>query len=103
MAVLPTLLLTKFTTPPLRTTLLPRNHLLERLHQGSSVPLVLLSASAGFGKTTLLSTWARKTSHHVCWLALEEQDNDLTGFWLSFLAALRTLHPTIGEEAEELL
>src|SRR5262245_36722837 len=102
MSASPTLL-TKFTIPPLRPTLLPRSHLLERLHQSSTMPLVLLSASAGFGKTTLLSTWARKMPHPVCWLALEEQDNDLTRFWLSFLAALRTRLPTVGEEVEALL
>lgn len=96
-------LLTKFTIPPQRKTLLPRSHLLDRLYQSSSVPLILLSASAGFGKTTLLSSWASQSPHHVCWLALEDQDNDLTRFWLSFLAALRTRLPMVGAEAEELL
>ena len=96
-------LLTKFTVPPLRTPLLPRSHLLGRLQHSGSVPLVLLSASAGFGKTTLLSAWAHQSAHPVCWLALEEQENDLTRFWLSFLASLRTRLPAVGVDAEELL
>ncbi len=49
----PDLLVTKFTIPPLRSMLLPREHLLTVLDQSRSFPLTLLSASAGFGKTTL--------------------------------------------------
>ena len=54
----PDLLVTKFTIPPMRSILLPREHLLKVLEQSRSIPLTLLSASAGFGKTTLLSAWA---------------------------------------------
>ena len=61
----------------------------------------LLSASAGFGKTTLLSAWARETRCHVAWLTLDEQDNDPTRFWVAVLAALRHSNigaPLLGEE-----
>ena len=51
------LLVTKFTIPPGRSRLLPRASLIERLNQGGGLPLALLSAGAGFGKTTLLSAF----------------------------------------------
>ena len=50
---------TKFTSPRVGATLLPREHLLECLNQCRSLPLTLLSASASFGKATLLSAWTR--------------------------------------------
>ncbi len=99
----PHLPVTKFTPPPIRAILLPREHLIERLNQGRSLPLTLLSASAGFGKTTLLAAWARQSTSHVAWLSLEEQDDDPTRFWAGVLAALRTRFPEIGEPALALL
>ena len=56
---------TKFTIPPIRAHLLPRSPLIERLNQGGRLPLVLLSASAGFGKTTLLAAWANQCPQPV--------------------------------------
>jgi len=83
------LLITKFTVPPVRSTLLARSHLLDILEQSHSVPLTLLSAPAGFGKTTLLSAWASQSTDRVAWLTLDEQDNDPTRFWAYVIAALR--------------
>ncbi len=77
----PDLLVTKFTIPPVHSLLLQRSHLLTVLDQSRSFPLTLLSASAGFGKTTLLSTWASQSTSQVAWLTLDEQDNDPTRFW----------------------
>src|SRR5258706_12034545 len=85
----PDLLVTKFTIPPVRSALLPREHLLTVLDQSRSFPLTLLSASAGFGKTTLLSAWASQSTSEVAWLSLDEQDNDPTRFWAYVIAALR--------------
>lgn len=93
--------LARITIPPLRARLVPRSALIERLE--TNVPLVLLSASAGFGKTTLLSAWARQTQSHVAWLALDEQDNDPLRFWAAVLAALRHCDPGLGEAAYALL
>jgi LuxR family maltose regulon positive regulatory protein len=95
----PSLLVTKFTTPPVRARLLPRRILIERLNQGSTLPLVLLSAGAGFGKTTLLATWASQYTHPVAWLTLDSLDNDPQRFWSAVVTALRTRLPTIGEGA----
>ena len=83
----PDLLVTKFTIPPMRSILLPREHLLKVLEQSRSIPLTLLSASAGFGKTTLLSTWAGQVTSQVAWVTLDNQDNDPTRFWAYVIAA----------------
>ena len=99
----PDLLVTKFTIPPLRATLLQRSHLLEVLDQGRSCPLTLLSASAGFGKTTLLSAWASQSAGQVAWLTLDELDNDPTRFWTYVIAALRHSGSPVGEAALAML
>jgi LuxR family maltose regulon positive regulatory protein len=99
----PDLLGTKFTIPPLRSVLLARSHLLEVLEQSRSVPLTLLSAGAGFGKTTLLSAWASQSTGQVAWLTLDDQDNDPTRFWTYAIAALRHSGTPLGEAAEALL
>ena len=97
------LLVTRFTIPPARSALLHRSHLLEILEQGRSVPLTLLSAGAGFGKTTLLSTWASQSTDPVAWLALDDQDNDPTRFWTYIIAALRHSGPTLSAVGEAAL
>src|ERR1051326_8712441 len=95
----PNLLVTKCTIPPVRGDLLPRAPLMERLNQSGSLPLVLLSAGAGFGKTTLLAAWASQYPHPVAWLSLDLLDNDPLGFWSAVLSALRTRFPTVGDAA----
>ncbi len=90
------LLETKFSVPPPRPVLVSRSHLLEYLQEGLSHNLVLISAPAGFGKTTLLSDWAQHT--HTAWVSLDEGDNDPVRFWDYFIAALQTLQPGCGEK-----
>ena len=102
----PDLLVTKFTVPPVRSVLLQRSHLLTVLDQSRSFPLTLLSASAGFGKTTLLSAWANQSTSQIAWLTLDEQDNDPTRFWAYVIAALRHSGyrlSTVGEAALAML
>jgi LuxR family maltose regulon positive regulatory protein len=102
----PQLLVTKFTIPPLRAPLLPREELIAVLDQSRAVPLVLLSASAGFGKTTLLSVWARQSTSQIAWLSLDDQDNDPTRFWTYVITALRhsgSRLSAVGEAALEML
>src|SRR6266700_7037974 len=99
----PDLLVTKVTIPPVRSVLLPRSRLLEVLEQSRSVPLTLLLASAGFGKTTLLSAWASQRTSQVAWVTLDNQDNDPTRFWTYVIAALRhsgSRLSAVGEPAE---
>ncbi len=97
------LLATKFRLPGLPVHSVARSRLLSALDEGTKALLTLVCASAGFGKTTLLSAWARQTPGHVAWLTLDEQDNDPTRFWVTVITALRTCFPTLGEAAFSLL
>jgi LuxR family maltose regulon positive regulatory protein len=97
------LLVTKLSHPLLPSSLVARERLLSRLDTALSHPLTLLSASAGWGKTTLLSSWAVRSAVSIAWLSLDELDNDPTRFWVSVLAALRTCLPGVGETALAML
>ncbi|HEY4032854.1 MAG TPA: hypothetical protein VGL94_02695, partial [Ktedonobacteraceae bacterium] len=77
----------------------PRLHLYHKLDAAADYPLVLISAPAGFGKTTLLSEWLRqqyRQSRCSAWLALEHNDNDFQRFWSYFITALENLNLPIG-------
>jgi len=94
----PPLLATKLHPPPVTPGLVPRLHLIDRLIEGLQGSLILLSAPAGFGKTTLLSEWIRNV-RMFGWLSLDEADNDPLRFFSYFIAALKTLHEDLGETA----
>src|SRR5207248_5485132 len=79
--------------------IVPRPHLMERLDNGLRGNLTLVSAPAGFGKSTLVSTWAVGCDRPVAWLSLDDDDNDQTRFLNHILAALRTVSPNIGESS----
>ena len=95
------LLTTKLYIPQLRAHhgLVPRRRLVQQLAEGVTHPLTLISASAGFGKTTLLSEWIPQSEHCVTWLSLDEGDNDPVRFWTYFIAALQKLQASIGKTA----
>jgi LuxR family maltose regulon positive regulatory protein len=59
--------------------------------------LTLISAPAGFGKTTLLSEWIHGTKWPVAWLSLDEGDNDLSRFLTYFITALQTVAANFGD------
>ncbi len=91
--MLETLLRTKLFVPPLRPNLVPRPHLIERLNQGLQLghKLTLISAPAGFGKTTLVSEWVANCDRPVAWLSLDAEENDPARFLTYIVAALQTL------------
>lgn len=89
-------LATKLFVPPVRANLVARPRLRERLHEGLHRKLTLISAPAGFGKTTLLSDWVAVCERPVAWLSLDEADNDPTRFLTHLVAALQTIAPTLG-------
>jgi LuxR family maltose regulon positive regulatory protein len=101
--VLHALLSTKLYLPPPRPRLVARPRLTERLALGQTKPLTLISAPAGFGKTTLLSVWIPQSEQCVTWLSLDEGDDDPIRFWAYVIAALQLLHPDLGESARSLL
>jgi len=93
------LLLTKLFIPPARPDLVLRPRLVDRLNEGlsSGRKLTLISASAGFGKTTLVSDWVNGCGRRVAWLSLDEGDNDPVRFISYLIAALQTIRVGIGE------
>jgi LuxR family maltose regulon positive regulatory protein len=90
------LLATKLHMPRPRAQLVPRTPLVERLQRGVAGPLTLVSAPAGFGKTTLLAQWLAQSGIPVAWLSLEAEDNDPTRFLSYVIAALQTLDARVG-------
>ena len=106
------LLATKLYVPPLRRNFVPRPRLLERLSEGLHRRLVLISAPAGFGKTTLLSEWLMARDHwasgddgqpSAAWLSLDAEDNEPARFFSYLIAALATIAPEAGEAVGNLL
>ncbi len=91
------LLATKLYIPRLRPNVVSRPRLLERLNEGLHRNLILISAPAGFGKTTLVSEWVEGIERPTAWLSLDEGDNDPTRFLTYLVAALQTIAATIGE------
>jgi LuxR family maltose regulon positive regulatory protein len=91
----PLLLATKLAPPRLPTALVVRERLLLQLDVALDHRLTLLSAAAGWGKTTLLSAWTSRYPHQVAWLSLDELDNELTHFWVALIAALRRIVPRV--------
>ena len=106
-----TLLHTKLYIPPLRPNRVPRPRLIEQLNQGLHLGarLTLLSAPAGFGKTTLIVEWGLGIVNNnsqsplpnpqLCWLSLDENDNDLTRFLTYLIVALQKPALSSGEGA----
>ena len=93
------LLDTKLYVPRSRRGLVPRPRLSERLDRGAVSKLVLVSAPAGFGKTTLLAEWltaATADGWSSAWLSLDQRDNDPALFWTYLVAALRKAEPGVG-------
>src|SRR6476619_2568530 len=99
MVVTTPLLDTKLYVPRSRRGLVPRPRLSERLSRGTESALVLVSAPAGFGKTTLLAEWltaAAADGWSSAWLSLDQRDNDPALFWTYLVAALRKAEPGVG-------
>ena len=112
--VKPRLLLeTKFYPPRSPRDLVPRPRLRDSLVRGTASKLILVSAPAGFGKSTLLAQWlddwldaepaADATERAAAWLSLDRDDNDPASFWTYVIVALRTAVPGIGGSALGLL
>jgi ATP/maltotriose-dependent transcriptional regulator MalT len=94
------LLATKFFIPSIHTELVSRRRLIEKMNAGLPRKLTLISAPAGFGKTTLVSHWVEQlqantlknqnqNAQKIAWISLDENDNDLNRFLSYFIAALK--------------
>src|SRR5919202_5080487 len=97
---------TKLYVPKPRRGVVPRARLRERLDRAADVQLTLVSAPAGFGKTTLLADWLatiKVDGRAVAWLSLDQGDNHPTSFWTYVAAALQKVAPGAGQNAISLL
>ncbi|MGY1811054.1 LuxR C-terminal-related transcriptional regulator [Blastococcus sp. SYSU D00669] len=98
------LLTTKLHVPRRRRGLVARPRLNERLDGSGDAALTLVSAPAGFGKTTLLTDWlAAADRRSTAWLSLDDRDNDPSTFWAYLIAALQTAVPGVAAGALALL
>ncbi len=93
---------TKLNVPKWRPGLVSRPRLIERLHQGIDRNLTLVSAPAGFGKTTLLAERVAGTAageRPAASVSLDQSDSDPALFWAYFIAAVQTVQSVVGERA----
>ena len=95
------ILQTKLQVPVTRSGFVARPRLLDQLHEGQHRRLTLISAPAGFGKTSLVAEWAaqRRSKSLISWVHLDEHDNEPVRFLTYIIAALQTHHRDIGEAA----
>ena len=91
------ILATKLYVPPRRSRIVLRPRLDERLNEGLQRRLTLVSAPAGFGKSTLVAEWVAECGLPVAWLSLDEGDAEPTRFLAYLVEALRTVRPGVGE------
>ncbi|WP_420631574.1 LuxR C-terminal-related transcriptional regulator [Candidatus Leptofilum sp.] len=109
------LLKTKLFVPRLRPLLVPRPRLFQKLNRSvqQNCKLILVSAPAGFGKTTLVSDWIAawqrasesqaKAVHQIAWLSLDARDNDFVRFLTYIIAAIQTFAPAFGAKVTAML
>src|SRR2546427_4931297 len=100
------LLTTKLFIPPATSTLVTRPRLIALLTAGTCRAATLVSAPAGWGKTTLLSAWHAELSgsgYPFAWVSLDAGDNDPERFWSYVLVALNTLHDGASDAALTML
>lgn len=100
-----TLLKTKIHVPKPRPAIVRRTRLLECLDEGLFMgkPFSLISAPAGYGKTTLVTNWLEQVDRAKAWLSLDENDNDPVRFFSYIIAALQTVDSKMGQESAKLL
>ena len=97
------ILATKLYVPQPRPDLVLRTHLIDRLNIGINQKLTLISAPAGFGKTTLLSEWISQSEKPVAWISLDKSDSDSVHFIHYLVAALQSIQVNIGKAALSML
>ncbi len=98
-----TILATKLYVPQPQPGAVVRPRLIERLNEGLHRKLTLISAPAGFGKTTVVSEWVAGCDLPVAWLSLDERDSDPTRFLAYLVTALQTVAAHVGQSIQSAL
>ena len=98
-----TLLATKFHFPTPRASLVARPRLVQKLNQGWECGFALVSAPAGYGKSTLLNAWLSQLNSPAAWLSLDDGDNDPLRFLTCLVAALHKIELPVGKAFEMVL
>ncbi|MCR8842605.1 LuxR C-terminal-related transcriptional regulator [Paenibacillus sp. SC116] len=97
------LLATKLHIPTTSVETLVRTRLIDQLNQCTQCRLTLLSAPAGFGKSTLLQHWAQQVPERPAWISLDMADNDLIRFWRYVISAIDSIRPGFGEKVADVV
>lgn len=97
------ILATKLYIPPARSKIVPRHRLIEQLNKGLHRRLTLISAPAGFGKTTLVSEWIVGCERPAAWVSIDEGDGDPISFLTYLISAMQTINAGIGSEVLEVI
>ena len=97
------MLLTKLHIPPAGNNIVHRSELFEKLNTGLSRKLILISAPAGFGKTTVVSDWIDQNKIPAAWFSLDNGDNDPADFLSYIISGIQSIHSEFGQSALKLL
>lgn len=97
------MLWTKLHIPQPKKNLVHRPYLFEKLNEGFNRKLILVSATAGYGKTTLLSDWIHRNKIPTVWYSVDQSDNDPGEFLTSIIKGIQTIHARTGKDAMEIL
>ncbi len=94
---------TKLQKPNLPSDYIHQANLLKYLNEDNTRPFTLVSAGAGYGKSTLISSWLSTLTFKNCWLSIDESDNDIRTFVSYFIAAIQSQTSSLGEKANRYL
>jgi len=97
------MLLTKLHIPQSKENIVHRSALFEKLNEGLSRKLILVSATAGYGKTTLVSDWIKHNKIPTAWYSVDGRDNDPNEFLTFIISGIQTIHKNIGNKSQDLL
>ena len=97
------MLLTKLHIPPVGNNIIHRSELHEKLNTGLNRKLILVSAPAGFGKTTVLSDWINQNKIPAAWFSIDNGDNDPVDFLSYIISGIQGLHEEFGQSTLKLL
>ena len=97
------MLLTKLHIPPAGINIVQRSELYDKLYAGLNRKLILISAPAGFGKTTVVSDWINKSKIPAAWFSIDNDDNDPVDFLSYIIFGIQSIHPAFGQSSLKLL